>query len=164
MTIISISLILLVLIVLLLNLGLASRWHWSIKLLVIIIALLAVVLSYNGLQGLLGYPTTDPLPEQARVVAIDIQEPDKRTQSDGYVFVWVKAANDRLAVPRAYRLPYSDKLKSRASKAARRLTQGRKTGIRQKNNENNKAARLTGTGAAEIEFYKLSSAKLPPKK
>ena len=164
MTVLSISLILLVLVVLLLNLGLASRWHWGIKLLAIIIALLAVVFSYTGFQGLLGYPTSETLPEQAQLLAIDVQEPDKRTQSKGSVYIWLKPINERLVAPRAYQLPYSDELKDRATTAGRRLKQGGRTGVRRIKTSPSKESGADSSGSVEVEFYKFSSAKLPPKK
>lgn len=98
---------------LLLLLSLFSRWPWQVKAALIGGVTAACVAVYLTLPALLGWPTDRAVPKRFGLLAVYIQEPDRRTGEAGGVFFWATdldpAADQR---PRAYRLPFSLGLKS----------------------------------------------------
>ncbi|MSO89327.1 MAG: hypothetical protein EXQ89_05095 [Rhodospirillaceae bacterium] len=108
--------------VLLLSLNLASRWKWWVKGGAIVITVAFFYQSYLSLNAVLGYPTAQDLPSRFQIHWMILNEPDKRTRDRGAVFMWISELDSRdrpSGPPRAYRLPYSDRLHQAADLATR---------------------------------------------
>lgn len=88
--------------------------------------LLLGTVTLKSLPGLRGWPADGAMPAKFRLVAVHVQQPDKRSGSDGGVFLWaVDAANiSQQQPPRAWRLPYSESLHQLAAAAGARLGKG----------------------------------------
>ncbi len=110
--------------VLLLSLNLASRWKWWVKAGTIVITVAFFYQSYLSLNAILGYPTSQDLPPRFQIHWMILNEPNKQTGDPGAVFMWVGEldARDRpLGTPRAYRVPYSNRLHQAADLATREI-------------------------------------------
>lgn len=86
------------------------RSHGSLRLkisLVIVVSLFYVVTWY-GVQQLRGWPARQVPPESFRLLAYHVVSPDKRTGSDGKIYLWIKTLKpDDKDDPRAYEVAYS---------------------------------------------------------
>jgi hypothetical protein len=103
-----------------------APWPAAVKTAALAAAAGFVFLSAQSLPPLLGWPTGQDLPPKFRLVGAQVQQPDKRSGSDGVIHLWVTDAGElaSLAPPRAFALPYSDALHSAVTGAAARLGQG----------------------------------------
>jgi membrane-bound metal-dependent hydrolase YbcI (DUF457 family) len=94
-------------------LGLFSKWHWVVKALGIVVISAAYVMMYYSIPPLLGWPTDRAVPRKFALLAIYMQDPDPVTGSRGDIFFWASnlapGADKR---PRAYRVPFTPKLKA----------------------------------------------------
>lgn len=109
--------------VLLLSLNLYSNWSWKVKAGAIVITTAFFVISYLSFPPLLGWPTTQGPPERFKLVAVQVEQPDKVTGDEGAIYLWVTQIEDLTAYgqPRAYKLPYSDLLHEAVIKASAKL-------------------------------------------
>jgi len=97
----------------LLLLSLFSRWHWRVKAGLIVLTSAAYCACYFAIPALLGWPTDREVPRRFNLLAVYIQEPDKRTGEAGHVFFWASDLDpDADQRPRAYKLPFSPGSKS----------------------------------------------------
>ena len=113
--------------VLLLSLSIASLWRWWIKASAIIITMAAFAGAYVSISGLIGWPTTSPLPARFGFLSSKIVEPDKATGAPGRVYMWVEEVNEHqlpIAPPRAYELPYAELLATKVDDAQKRTSTG----------------------------------------
>jgi hypothetical protein len=133
---------------LLLWLVIGAKGHWLIKASVISFVLYFCVSIDFSLENLLGWPSSQSLPEKFQVHWIKIREPNKKTKEQGAIYVWVTNLNQtdkeegwdgwrRLFVsfnnydlrePRAYRLFYSKEDHQKAQRAITLLKGGDKVG------------------------------------
>lgn len=113
--------------VLLLSLNLTSLWRWWIKAAAIIITTAFFGVTYQAINGLMGWPTTDRLPSRFSLVWTQVAEPDKKSKDPGAIYVWAEeldANNVPSSRPRSYQLPYSDPLAREIARAQEKRDRG----------------------------------------
>lgn len=114
---------------LLLNLCVASPWNASVKAGAIALVSLFYGATWFGIGSLQGWPTRQPMPEDFRVHWIAIDEPDKRTGSDGAIYFWLRALDEAelpTGEPRAHVLPYEQETAETARLALEALQGGKR--------------------------------------
>lgn len=116
----------LLLVVLLAGAASGAAWNWRVKATAIAAVSLFAAVTTLSIPGLLGWPTGQVPPPRFRLLAVNVQQPDKQTRDPGAVFLWAVDAGNLAqdAQPRAYRLPYSGPLHEAAAAAASRLGTG----------------------------------------
>ena len=113
--------------VLLLSLNIVSRWRWWVKAGAMAVTGVFFIGSYPAMRSLLGWPTTDRLPERFSLIASRIVEPNRDLGQSGSVFLWVESLNEDnipSGKPISYRLTYSDALADTTSDAQEILDKG----------------------------------------
>lgn len=94
-------------------LGLFSKWHWTIKAVAVVVVSAFYIVMYYSVPPLLGWPTDRAVPRRFALLAIYMQDPDPVTGRRGDIFFWATdmapGADKR---PRAFRVPYTPKLKA----------------------------------------------------
>jgi hypothetical protein len=116
-----------VLAVLLLSLNLTSLWRWWIKGAAIIVTTVFFGVTFQTLNGLMGWPTTQKLPARFSFVWSLVVEPDKKTSNPGCIYVWAEELDDNNVpsnTPRSYQLPYSDALARKVAGAQEKRERG----------------------------------------
>lgn len=101
-----------ILALLLLSINLYSKWSWPVKAGTIILTSAFYVISYFSFPPLLGWATSQSPPEQFRLIAAHVSQPNKEMGKAGSVYLWlseIKNMSD-LSEPRAYELQYSNEL------------------------------------------------------
>lgn len=82
----------------------ARRPRW-----VLAAALTALPVFYIGhyelAEALQGWPSDAAVPDDFRMLAFDVREPDPQRDSGGEILLWLRSTPD--ATPRVHRLPYS---------------------------------------------------------
>ncbi len=157
-------------VLLLLSINLYANISWKIKAISIIAATCLYAITYQSIPPLLGWPTADELPTRFRLVAADVQQPDKQTGQKGMIFLWLKDLEDLsvTARPRAYQIAYSDQLYELVIKAKSKMEKGMPQLGEFKKPEQD-TIRLVddlnrlGQEAFNIEFYDLPDPLIPEK-
>lgn len=108
---------------LLLSINLYSNWSWRIKAGAIVITTVFYIISYLSFPPLLGWPTSQRMPERFKLIAGHVEQPDKTTNSEGGIYLWVTRVDDLTSYgpPRSYKLPYTDLLHEAVIKANAKL-------------------------------------------
>jgi hypothetical protein len=103
-----------------------SGWHPAIKAVAIVLALTLYASHYLFLPRLAGWPSDARLPDNFRLLAANIEEPDKSRGRNGTIFLWTMSLDDNPVPkpPRAYRLPYSVTLHEQLNVALTKLRRG----------------------------------------
>ena len=110
-----------------------ARLPWSAKAVAVVVTSAFYIASFAGVRGLLGWATVDRLPASFKLLQTRIVEPHSLAGDPGSIYLWVEAldeGNRPSGVPRAYRIPYSDKLAEKTDKAASEIAAGRAQGGR----------------------------------
>lgn len=110
-----------------------ARLPWSLKGIAVIVASSFYIASFLGIRGLLGWASVDRLPPNFKLLQARIVEPHSLEGDPGAIYLWVEALDDGnrpSGVPRAYRIPYSDKLADKTDKAQSEIVAGRAQGGR----------------------------------
>jgi hypothetical protein len=110
-----------------------ARVPWSAKAVAVVVTSAFYIASFTGVRGLLGWASIDKLPVSFKLLQARIVEPHTLEGDPGSIYLWVEAldeSNRPSGVPRAYRIPYSDKLAQKAEKAASEIAAGRPQGGR----------------------------------
>lgn len=147
--------------VLLLNVNLYSNWVWWVKAIAILVTTAFFLISYLSFPPLLGWPTQQKMPTHFKLLATEVQEPDKLTQEDGMIFLWVQEVEDTTSYnsPRAYQLKYSKQLHTAVIGAQTKIDQGiEQLGEYDDSNPIDlfiPNAEETGTKSLLIQFYDL---------
>lgn len=78
----------------------------------IIVTSFFYIVCYLSFPPLLGWPTSQDLPRQFRVLAAEVQQPDKITGAEGKIYLWLMEIKNMSSAskPRAYALPYNEAL------------------------------------------------------
>jgi hypothetical protein len=116
-----------VLAVLLLSLNLTSLWRWWIKAAAIIVTTSFFGVTFQAVNGLMGWPTTQRLPARFSLVWSLVVEPDKKSNDPGCIYLWAEeldANNVPSTRPRSYQLPYSDVLARNITRAQAKRDRG----------------------------------------
>jgi len=120
------------------------------------------VAHYLLLQQIQGWPSTEPLPRQFRLLAFDITEPDPVTGRDGRILLWVKTANDDQ--PRVHQLNYRKSLHQELVTAGQRQAKGHLQIGTRGGPRNTSATSGPGAGSqGTIRFRDVEGPSLPPK-
>jgi len=104
-----------------------ARLSWPVKAVAVIVTSAFYVVSFNATRGLLGWASQDRLPTAFKLLQTRIVEPHSLEGDPGAVYLWVEqldADNRPSGIPRAYRLPYSDKLADKAHAADNEIAAG----------------------------------------
>lgn len=111
---------------LLLSINLYSTWSWPVKAATIVITSLFYLIAYFSIPPMLGWPTSAELPQKFKLNAIHVVQPDKLTNEDGIIYLWLTEIDDLEAVgtPRSHELPYSDPLYKAVNKARIKMKKG----------------------------------------
>jgi len=110
-----------------------GRVPWVMKFAAIIVTSAFYIVSFNATRGLLGWASIDKLPPTFKLLQARIVEPHTLEGDPGSIYLWVEEldeGNRPSGVPRAYRLPYSDKLAEKTDRAAGEIAAGRPQGGR----------------------------------
>src|SRR6201999_1355709 len=110
-----------------------ARVPWSAKALAVVVTSAFYVVSFVSVRGLLGWASVDQLPASFKLLQSRIVEPHSLEGDPGAIYLWVEALdedNRPSGVPRAYRIPYSDKLADKTDKAQGEIAAGRAQGGR----------------------------------
>ncbi len=103
-----------------------SHWPWVIKLVMVIIMFCFYLLSYFSFPPLLGWPTSETIPDRFKLVSEMVKEPNKAKGTSGEIYLWVtdvQSTSDNVE-PRAYRIPYSAKLHKMVIEAGNKARKG----------------------------------------
>lgn len=110
-----------------------ARLPWSLKGIAVIVTSSFYIASFLGMRGLLGWASADRLPPNFKLLQARIVEPHSLEGDPGAIYLWVEAldeGNRPSGVPRAYRIPYSDKLADKTDKAESEIAAGHMQGGR----------------------------------
>ena len=110
-----------------------GRLPWPVKAMAVIVTSAFYVVSFNATRGLLGWASQDRLPTAFKLLQTRIVEPHSLEGDPGSVYLWVEELDDDnrpSGIPRAFRLPYSDKLAEKAHVADNEIAAGRPQGGR----------------------------------
>jgi len=115
-----------VLAALLLSINLYSKWSWRVKTITIVVTSAFYVISYYSFPPLLGWPTNQSLPSHFRLLSTEVHQPDKLSETDGAVYLWLKEIEDitTYVLPRAYVLPYSNLLHEKIISTQSKIDRG----------------------------------------
>ena len=110
-----------------------ARLNWPAKAIAVVVTSAFYIVSFIGARGLLGWATTERLPASFKLLQARIVDPHTVEGDPGSIYLWVEALdedNRPSGVPRAYRLPYSDKLAEKTHAAENEIAAGRAQGGR----------------------------------
>ncbi len=113
--------------VLLLSLNLTSLWRWWVKAAAIVVTTAFFAATWYGVNGLMGWPTTQKLPPRFSLVWTVISEPSKRLKNPGAIYVWadeLDGNNVPSGRPRSYQLAYTDGLARKIAAAQEKREHG----------------------------------------
>ena len=99
----------------------------KIKLTGIVVLTFFYIFSWKGYEGILGWPTSEELPELFNINWVVIQEPNKAQSNEGSLFLWVREVdefNKSFGDPRAYRLVWNDDNHKKAQDALHKIKEG----------------------------------------
>jgi hypothetical protein len=150
-----------VLATLLLSLNLRSAWPWPVKAAAITVTTGFFAVVFLTLQAMLGWPTEAQPPAQFQLYAALIDEPDRKGQDPGAIYLWLAPRNAEGMVtepPRAYALPYSRSLHEATAAAQADLQAGKRI-------DGARPADANGLAmpAAPIELFERPPPPLVPK-
>jgi hypothetical protein len=153
----------------LLSINLYSNWSWKVKASTVIITSFFYVITYISYPKLLGWPTADSPPQRFRLIAAQVEQPDKITGDEGAVYLWLTQIDDLSSSnpPRAYKLEYSNELHERIinvnSKLKKDIPQLGEFDDRDNVIDELKDAPRSGQKTVKIEFYDLPDPMFPDK-
>lgn len=153
---------------LLLSINLYSKWSWSVKAIATVVTSAFYVISYYSFPPLLGWPTTAYPPEQFRLIAAHVSQPNKELGKDGSIYLWLTEIENMTDTPepRAYELEYSNELhekiisvKSKMDKDIQQMGE-----FKEPDDHINKIdEQRRGVKSVKIEFYDLPDPLFPDK-
>jgi hypothetical protein len=100
----------------------------SLKIALITLVSVFYGLTWIGHQNTLGWPTSEQMPDQFRVLWITIDEPTKVTQDMGGIYFWVRELDEAgipQGVPRAYHVPFTAQAAEEAQAALGKMEEGK---------------------------------------
>ena len=97
-----------------------AKGHWIFKTGFIAATLFFSIGMWNSFNNLLGWPTTEKVPDTFEILWVVVEEPNKRTNDPGAIYIWIKNlepeddhfslsfnSNDMSKDSRLYKLPYN---------------------------------------------------------
>jgi hypothetical protein len=110
-----------------------ARLPWPAKAIAVVVTSAFYIASFMGVRGLLGWASVDRLPASFKLLQARIVEPHSLDGDPGSIYLWVEALdedNRPSAIPRAYRISYTDSLAQKTDKAIAEIAAGRPQGGR----------------------------------
>lgn len=110
-----------------------ARLPWSAKAVAVVVTSAFYIASFIGVRGLLGWASIDRLPANFKLLQARIVEPHSLEGDPGSIYLWVETldeGNRPSGVPRAFRIPYSDRLAQKTDLARSEIAAGRPQGGR----------------------------------
>jgi hypothetical protein len=110
-----------------------AQLNWSWKALAVVVTSAFYIVSFGGMRGLLGWATTDRLPASFKLLHARIVEPHSLEGDPGAIYLWVEELdedNRPSAIPRAFRVPYSEALAEKTHTAENEIKAGHPQGGR----------------------------------
>ena len=104
-----------------------ARLPWPAKALAVVVTSAFYIVSFNATRGLLGWASVDRLPASFKLLQARIVEPHSLEGEPGAIYLWVEALgedNRPSGVPRAFRVPYSDRLAGITQHASDQIAAG----------------------------------------
>jgi len=135
--------------------------------------------SWNSYINILGWPSTEDLPDKFRISWVIIQEPSKGNRKEGSLYLWLRKLNEvntPYGAPRSYKLLWNEENHKVAQSALYKLKEGEQLngtktyGVLDKENEGNKANQYKSEdgepeeGIPSFEFAEVPPPNLPAKK
>ena len=153
---------------LLLSINLYSKWSWPVKALTIVLTSAFYIITYFSFPPLLGWPTTQLPPQQFRLIAAHVNQPNKETGEDGAVYLWLTEIKDMSSTgePRSYRLEYSNELHEKIINVNAKLDKDiQQLGEFKEPDDafNDISEQKRGLKSVHIEFYDLPDPLFPDK-
>ena len=156
-----------------------SSFTSKLKTLVVFIMASFYIFTWIGYKQILGWPSTQVIPDEFRLVWVSIDEPDKFTKREGEIHFWIRYQDDAgipIGRPRAYSLIWSEKNHKMAQSALLQLKEGtqlngKKTyGVLDADNFDENANPYEDSesinsqeGNPSFEFQEVAPPSLPPK-
>lgn len=112
---------------LLLNLNLKTSHALRVKVAAIGATTCFYVVTWFGFQAMSGWASTQPPPEQFRLLWVSIEERKKEDKTPGYIYFWVRALDEAdlpIGPPRAHRVEWSETAAETAEAAAAAIQEG----------------------------------------
>lgn len=112
---------------LLLNLNLKSSQAPWVKVAAIVVTTCLYIFSWFGYQAMSGWASTQPLPEQFRLLWVSIEERQQQDRNPGYIYYWVRTLDEAglpVGPPRAHRIKWSESAAETAEAAVSSLEEG----------------------------------------
>ena len=112
---------------LLLNMNLVTHYSVWLKAGVILITSGLYLGTWFGYQGLTGWATNQPLPDQFRLIYLSIEERKSSADKPGYIYYWVRPLDEAglpFGPPRAHRLDWSESAAENAEAALSAIEYG----------------------------------------
>jgi len=110
-----------------------ARLPWRTKAVAVVVTSAFYIATFAGTRSLLGWATTERPPANFKLLQARIVDPHTVEGDPGSIYLWVEALDDDnrpSGVPRAYRLPYSDRLAEKTHEAERQMATGNPQGGR----------------------------------
>ena len=110
-----------------------ARLPWPLKAVAVVVTSSFYIVSFLGMRGQLVDAGPAEQPASFKLLQARIVEPHSLEGDPGTIFLWVEAldeGNRPSGVPRAYRVPYSDRLAEKTDKAQSEIAAGRAQGGR----------------------------------
>ena len=104
-----------------------TRLPWVTRALAVVVISAFYVISFNATRGLLGWASSESLPPFFKLLQARVVDPHSLEGDPGSIYLWVEAldeGNRPSGVPRAFRLPYSEKLAERIEHAVDQIRRG----------------------------------------
>lgn len=110
-----------------------GRLHWSLKAFAVVVTSAFYVISFTDMRGLLGWASPDRLPRSFKLLQARIVEPHSLEGDPGSIYLWVEELdedNRPSGIPRAFRVPYDDRLAEKTHAAQNEIAAGHPQGGR----------------------------------
>jgi hypothetical protein len=110
-----------------------TRWPWPFKTAAIVLTSGFYILVFFRMEGLLGWSAIAPLPEHFQLLWARNVDPNLASNDPGAIHLWLEALDDAnlpSGEPRAYRLPYSQRLADKVEAARNEIQAGHPQGGR----------------------------------
>lgn len=156
-----------------------SKFSNKLKTVVVVVMASFYVFTWIGYKQVLGWPSTQEIPEEFRLIWVSIDEPDKFNKREGKIYFWIRymdKAGIPFGKPRAYSLVWNEKNHKIAQSALLKLKDGtqlngRKTyGVldadkfdEQANPYEESVSNNNVEGNPSFEFQEVAPPSLPPK-
>lgn len=159
--------------------GFRSNYSNKFKLTMICMMCVFYFTSWGAFKNILGWPSSEELPENFNINWIVVLHPDKEENKEGEIYLWISNTDSFEGIskqPRAYRLIWNEENYKKAQEALHKLKEGERLngrksyGVINKEDEGKKSNAYeiqegeTELGSPSFEFVEVPLPDLPPKK